>query len=378
MSQWTFFGPTQARGYPYTFRHRPPAELRRIEEKANIFDNPSVAYDAFHPPMPPDSGIAVEKVACPVLARLPIELWEHVFAFLSPQDLNTASWVSKGWRSFALNNAWLLSQVVDPTLYLRNQAESDETPYYRVLRRRLDRDLYRKGDGSPRPRIRYVVSELNFMPSSVTVSGFKDSQSSSAPPIIAADFGVGGGPLGYFIYQTTDSQKEAQNTRVLAVYELNGMGRPILICSVPYPCGLSLPRGSQYTGSKGVHQLTLQHAHSASRILISFKTRFSSTESPYLVKVEWSSRKGDSDVTTKSMENCTSRDSQSNGHVLLHNALYETMVSSQPKLSSSSIDFHRMIPLRSKFPSSWRDRIAWIAFTLVLGTAILLPKVLRS
>ena len=115
-------------------------------------------------------------------------------AFLSPQDLNAASWVSKGWRIFTLKNIWLLSKVVDPTLYLKKKAENEGISYFRVLRRRLDGDLYRKADGFPRPRMRYIVSELNFMPSLVAVSEFRDAQASSAPAIIAADFGMGGGP----------------------------------------------------------------------------------------------------------------------------------------------------------------------------------------
>ena len=151
------------------------------------------------------------------------------------------------------------------------------------------------------------------------------------------------------IYQTSDPQLEDQNTRELALYKLSGMGRPTLIGFLPYPHGLSLPQGSRYSGSRGAYRFNLHDAHSISRISISSKTEFSSTESLYLMRLKWSSRKGYPDITTKSMDNHTSRDTPLTERVLLHDRPYKISVSLSLKVSSPSIEFHRMVPLRSKF-----------------------------
>ena len=180
------------------------------------------------------------------------------------------------------------------------------------------------------------------------------------------------------IYQTSDPQLEDQNTRELALYKLSGMGRPTLIGFLPYPHGLSLPQGSRYSGSRGAYRFNLHDAHSISRISISSKTEFSSTESLYLMRLKWSSRKGYPDITTKSMDNHTSRDTPLTERVLLHDRPYKISVSLSLKVSSPSIEFRRMVPLRSIFPCFWRNVIAWTAFASMLGAAILLPKALRS
>ena len=185
---------------------------------------------------------------------------------VSAQDLNTASWVCRGWRNFILGNEWLLSAVLDPDLGLRQRSEPSGTQYYRSLRQRLAMDLKMQNQAYQTPRVHYTIRDLNFV---LALMESEKSTANGTSSIVATEFGVGDVPLSYNITEGKTADHGLDNIgRRLIVYYFTGQGLPVYVGNETLSPNMEIPLESRYAGFPSKHELTLISAHSSLRVLL--------------------------------------------------------------------------------------------------------------
>ena len=207
----------------------------------------SKKFDAFHLPYPedsnearsPDSEETQSSMNDPIL-RLPAELSDLIFSFLSTPALEVARCTSRAWRSKITNSRWILASVLRETLSrntslrgllrtLEHQCDPESPSSVEHYGPVWSPEYCQKYDAR---RIRFRVNTLHLFPAS-TLQG---SQAKSYVPQIAGVH-IRRTSSNIFLVvevvnRTNDSRTSISDTHALFIYRFRPKYSPGYI---PYP-----------------------------------------------------------------------------------------------------------------------------------------------
>ena len=225
------------------------SSFRRIPPVVNMIDEVfevvpfGALFDAFHQPFPKTTDIFTEQhINFGGISRLPLEIFELIFAALSPSSLDAARYTCRLWHAMIMSSSYILESVIKKTAVpelIRGALPHDA--WLRVLYRQLDieADLVKQNGDLDSWRTRHRECEISFYVAPVCSHPHVNH---SVPPssFSSAAFCIEGSPIAYLI--TELQAPKLAKPRNMAFYHIGSTQRPYHIASIPFSANNGHPR----------------------------------------------------------------------------------------------------------------------------------------
>ena len=202
-----------------------------IRSKAFETISRTALFDAVHQPFPEDNPIPTEQpVNVQEIEKLPAELYEVIFAQLSPPTLDAARYTCRRWQAIIMTSPHILESVTkQKTTLTRRGLSHDE--WLRTLQRLLDfqGDLVRGYDEPEAWPTRYRQSEIDFLIS--PMCNHPHIHHSVPPFFISPRFCTAGFPIACLV--TELQAPKLGKPKHIILYHIGSTQRPHYIGSRP-------------------------------------------------------------------------------------------------------------------------------------------------
>ena len=239
-------------------------------------------FEAFHQPFPENKTILTEQpVNLQGIEKLPVELYELIFAQLSPSSLDAARYTCRQWQAMIMTSPHILESVTkQKTTLTRGGLSHNE--WLRTLQRLLDfqADLVRGYDEPEAWRTRYRQSEIDFLISPMC----NHSHIHHSEPLsffTSARFCIAGSPIACLV---TELQAPILGKpKHMILYHIGSTQRPHYIGSIPSYAQDDTPRIVRLSVDRKSRGWTLavEIDGSSSYYSVSTASAFSSSDSPF-------------------------------------------------------------------------------------------------